>query len=330
MPATATDLDVFACPLDGLRLVEASAGTGKTWNICGLYLRLLLEQAVPVESLLVVTFTRAATAEQLQQLPPLRPQGYRDLRRFAARWPGAEWAIEGACGLGAPLTTRLFADEIGAAQGFRPILACDNTLLGPVFQRPLDHGADVSVYSLTKYVGGHSDLMAGAVVLPGNSPLERPIRMIQHHKGSVAAPFDCWLALRGLQSLPVRMRAHCSGALDVATALAAHPAVETVLFPGLASDPGHALATRQMHGFGAMLSFVVRGGAEAAMKVAAGLKLVTRATSLGGTHSLIEHRASVESPKSMAPAGLLRVSVGLEHPQDIIADFNEALSVIAG
>jgi cystathionine gamma-synthase len=121
------------------------------------------------------------------------------------------------------------------------------------------------------------------------------------------------------------MRAHCTGAQKVAEALSVHSRVENVLFPGLPDDPGHALAGQQMDGYGAMLSFIVHGGADAAMDVAAQLKLVTRATSLGGTHSLIEHRASVECPKSMAPAGLLRVSVGLEHPDDIIADLTKAL-----
>jgi len=212
------------------------------------------------------------------------------------------------------------AHETGA------IAVVDNTWATPVLQRPFELGADAVMHSATKYIGGHSDLMAGVVVLPDASPLDRSLRMIQRHKGSVAAPFDCWLALRGLQSLPVRMRAHCDGAQKVAEALSKHPAVESVLFPGLPDDPGHTLAGRQMSGYGAMLSFIVRGDADAAMTVAARLKLVVRATSLGGTHSLIEHRASVEGPKSMAPAGLLRISVGLEHPQDIIDDLYQALS----
>ncbi|BCH05198.1 cystathionine gamma-synthase (plasmid) [Mesorhizobium sp. 131-2-5] len=202
----------------------------------------------------------------------------------------------------------------------------DNTWATPVLQRPLERGADAVMHSATKYIGGHSDLMAGVVVVPQSSPLGRPLRMVQKHKGSVAAPFDCWLALRGLQTLPVRMRAHCEGAQKVAEALAAHPRVEEVLFPGLQHDPGHDLATRQMSGYGAMLSFVVEGGADAAMAVAARLKLIVRATSLGGTHSLIEHRASVEGPKSMAPGGLLRMSVGLEHAQDIVDDLMQALA----
>ncbi|MFK0689110.1 trans-sulfuration enzyme family protein [Mesorhizobium sp. IMUNJ 23033] len=204
----------------------------------------------------------------------------------------------------------------------------DNTWATPLLQRPLEFGADAVMHSATKYIGGHSDLMAGVVVLPGASPLERPLRMIQRHKGSVAAPFDCWLALRGLQTLPIRMRAHCDGALKVAEALSKHPRVESVLYPGLPGDPGHTLARQQMAGYGGMLSFIIRGGAEAAMTVAGRLELIVRATSLGGTHSLIEHRASVEGPKSMAPAGLLRISVGLEHPQDIIDDLHQALSAV--
>ncbi|RAZ93068.1 cystathionine gamma-synthase [Mesorhizobium hawassense] len=212
------------------------------------------------------------------------------------------------------------AHEAGA------LAVVDNTWATPALQRPLDLGADAVVHSATKYIGGHSDMMAGIVVVPAASPLERPLQMIQKHKGSVPAPFDCWLALRGLQTLPVRMRAHCNAALKVAEALSKSPQVEEVLYPGLAGDPGHALAARQMSAFGGMLSFVVKGGEPAAMAAAGRLKLVVRATSLGGTHSLIEHRASVEGPESMAPGGLLRVSVGLEDVQDIIEDLMQALA----
>ncbi|PBC00721.1 cystathionine gamma-synthase [Mesorhizobium sp. WSM3860] len=212
------------------------------------------------------------------------------------------------------------AHEAGA------LAVVDNTWATPALQRPLDLGADAVVHSATKYIGGHSDMMAGIVVVPAASPLERPLHMIQKHKGSVAAPFDCWLALRGLQTLPVRMRAHCDAALKVAEALSKSPQVEQVLYPGLAGDPGHALAARQMSAFGGMLSFIVKGGEPAAMCAAARLKLVVRATSLGGTHSLIEHRASVEGPESMAPGGLLRMSVGLEDVQYIIDDLMQALA----
>lgn len=223
--------------------------------------------------------------------------------------------------------------DIGAicetAHAAGALAVVDNTLSTPFLQRPLELGADAVIHSATKYIGGHSDLMAGVVVLPQGSPLEHPLRMIQKHKGSVAAPFDCWLALRGLQTLGVRMRAHCDGAGKVAEALAAHPAVMTVLYPGLEEHPGRAFAEKQMAGYGGMLSFIVHGGAAAAMAVAAKLQLITRATSLGGAHSLIEHRASVEGPRTMAPGGLLRVSVGLEHPQDIIDDLLQALAVIS-
>jgi len=213
----------------------------------------------------------------------------------------------------------VIAREAGA------LAVVDNTWATPVLQRPLDLGADAVVHSATKYIGGHSDLMAGLVVLPPGSPLNRPLRMVQRHRGSVAAPFDCWLALRGLQTLPLRMKAHCAGALDVAQALSRHGLIEAVLYPGLPSDPGHSLASKQMSGFGGMLSFIVQGGEANAMAVAAKLKLITRATSLGGTHSLIEHRASVEGPQSMAPPGLLRLSIGLEHPEDILDDLRQAL-----
>lgn len=212
------------------------------------------------------------------------------------------------------------------AHGAGALAVVDNTWATPVLQRPLELGADAVMHSATKYIGGHSDLMAGIVVLPMGSPLEHPLRMIQKHKGSVASPFDCWLALRGLQTLPLRMRAHCDGAQKVAEALASHPAVTSVMYPGLPGDPGHSLAGQQMAGFGGMVSFIVEGGAEAAMAVTARLQLVLRATSLGGAHSLIEHRASVEGSKSMAPKGLLRMSIGLEHPQDIIDDLHQALA----
>ena len=206
----------------------------------------------------------------------------------------------------------------------------DNTWATPALQRPLDLGADAVVHSATKYIGGHSDMMAGIVIVPAGSPLERPLQMIQKHKGSVPAPFDCWLALRGLQTLPVRMRAHCDAAQKVAEALSKSPNVEDVLYPGLPDDAGHALAARQMRAFGGMLSFIVKGGEPAAMAVAGRLKLVVRATSLGGTHSLIEHRASVEGPESMAHGGLLRMSVGLEDVQDIIDDLIQALDLAGG
>ena len=151
------------------------------------------------------------------------------------------------------------------------------------------------------------------------------LRASQKHKGGVPSPFECWLALRGVQSLAPRMAVHCANALALARFLAGHPAVEVVHYPGLPTHPGHAVAVRQMSAFGGMLSFQVKGGQREAMAVAARVKLLTRATSLGGAHSLIEHRASVEGPGTMAPPNLLRVSVGLEHVDDLREDLEQAL-----
>jgi cystathionine gamma-synthase len=143
--------------------------------------------------------------------------------------------------------------------------------------------------------------------------------------GAVPSPFDCWLTLRGIETLPYRMRAHSENALCIAQCLVRHPRVEAVHYPGLPSHPGHEIALRQMSGFGGMLSFQVRGDEQAAMAVASRCRLFTRATSLGGPHSFIEHRASVEGPRSHTPRNLLRLSVGLEHPDDLIADLIQAL-----
>ena len=207
------------------------------------------------------------------------------------------------------------------------IVVVDNTWGTPALQRPFALGADAVVHSATKYIGGHSDLMLGVVVLREASDLGRPLRAIQKHKGSVPSPFDCWMALRGVQTLSLRMKAHCANAMAVAKALSATSGVETVLYPGLPHDPGHDIASRQMSGFGGMLSFTVSGGAATALRLAGALRIVTRATSLGGTHTLIEHRASIEGPETKAPPGLLRVSIGLEHPDDIIDDLRNAFDV---
>lgn len=210
------------------------------------------------------------------------------------------------------------------------VVVVDNTWATPILQRPFALGADVIVHSATKYIGGHSDVMLGVVVLRAGAAKANCIRAIQQHKGGVPSPFDCWMALRGVQTLPLRMAAHSANALAVAKALSALPGVEKVLYPGLPDFSGYAIAARQMSGFGGMLSFIVEGGAPAAFRLTSALKLVVRATSLGGTHTLIEHRASIEGPETRAPAGLLRLSVGLEHPADIIEDLGNALSIALG
>lgn len=205
------------------------------------------------------------------------------------------------------------------------LLACDATWTPPSVQRPLELGADLVMHSTTKYLAGHSDVLGGAVIAKTAAGVFEGIRAVQNLEGAVPSPFDCWLVLRSLRTLPYRMRAHCENAGKVAAFLEVQPQVERVHYPGLASHPGHEVAQKQMQNFGGMLSFEVVGGEVAAMKVAANVELFTRGTSLGGVESLMEHRASIEGPESTTPKGLLRVSVGLEHPDDLIADLAQAL-----
>lgn len=208
-------------------------------------------------------------------------------------------------------------------------LACENTFATPLLQRPLELGADLVVHSLTKYLSGHSDSMGGAVVVKRVDEFGQRVREFQQTGGAVLAPFDCWLTLRGIETLPVRMRVHCENARRVAEFLSKHEKVAAVHYPGLATDPGHTAAAQQMRDCGGMLSFEVQGGRQEAFAVAARLKIITRATSLGGTHSLIEHRASIEGAHTRAPESLLRLSVGLESADDLIADLEQALGAIS-
>lgn len=212
---------------------------------------------------------------------------------------------------------------IARASGARCVV--DNTWATPIQQRPLELGADLVLHATTKYLGGHSDVLGGAVVFRLSDEFSERVRFLQANGGAVPSPFDCWLVLRGIQTLAYRVRAHAEHAMQVARFLAAHPRIERVHYPGLETHPGHAVAARQMRGFGGMLSIEVKGGEPAAMAVAANVKIITRATSLGGIESLIEHRASVEGPESSTPPSLLRISVGLEHPDDLIADLAQAL-----
>jgi cystathionine gamma-synthase len=202
----------------------------------------------------------------------------------------------------------------------------DNTWPSPIGQQPLAFGADIVMHSTTKFLGGHSDLTGGALILREAGALAQQLRTIQQWGGAVPAPFDCWLLRRSLSTLPYRMRGHCENAAQVARFLAEHPAVAAVHYPGLPSHPGHAIAARQMRHFGGMLSIQVRGGASEARAVANRVRLFTQATSLGGVESLIEHRASVEGPTSRTPQNLLRIAIGLEHPDDLMADLDQALT----
>ena len=205
------------------------------------------------------------------------------------------------------------------------LLVCDNTFATPVLQQPLALGADVVMHSTTKYFGGHSDVLGGALVFARADDFHTRVAHRRHITGAVLAPFSAWLTLRGCRSLPARMAWHCANARKVAEFLATHPAIERVNYPGLASHNGHAIAARQMSDFGAMLSIELRGGREATLAMAGKLRLFTNATSLGGCESLVEHRASVEGPDPVSPQNLLRVSVGLEHAADLIADLDQAL-----
>ncbi|HEV3198388.1 MAG TPA: aminotransferase class I/II-fold pyridoxal phosphate-dependent enzyme [Bryobacteraceae bacterium] len=205
------------------------------------------------------------------------------------------------------------------------ITVCDGTFATPILQHPLDCGIDMVCHSTTKYISGHSDVVGGALITRHENYLFERARRAQHYGGAVPSPFDCWLSLRGIDTLPYRVRAHSENALRVARHLKMHGAVEAVHYPGLPDHPGYEIAARQMSAFGGMLSFQVAGGRETAMNVAARCRLFIRATSLGGAHSLIEHRASVEGPQTRTPQNLLRLSVGLEHADDLIADLDQAL-----
>lgn len=206
-------------------------------------------------------------------------------------------------------------------------VAVDATWTPPPVQDPFGAGADLVVHATTKYLAGHSDVVGGAVLARAEADTSfARVRWLQGHEGAVPSPFDAWLTLRGLRTLALRVRAACHGAERVAAFLAEHPAVQAVDYPGLPSHPQHALAHAQMALPGAMLSFRVHGGAEAAERVAARTRLFARATSLGGVESLIEHRAPVEGPDTATPPDLLRVSIGIEHPDDLISDLRGALA----
>jgi cystathionine gamma-synthase len=221
--------------------------------------------------------------------------------------------------------------DIGAiaelAHGAGAILAVDSTVATPVFSRPLALGADLVMHSASKYLNGHSDVIAGAVATAALGTLWERLQTVRTQLGAVLGPFEAWLLLRGLRTLDVRVRTQAETAMLIAARLQQHGCISAVLYPGLTGHPGHAVAARQMNGgFGAMLSIRVRGGEAAAIAAAANVKLWTRATSLGGVESLIEHRASVEGAGSPCPPDLLRLSVGLEDPDDLFADLDQALA----
>lgn len=218
--------------------------------------------------------------------------------------------------------------EIGRRRGV--LTACDNSFCSPYFQRPLELGIDLVMESTTKYLNGHDDLMGGAVATNDDALSER-LHVIQYIVGAVPSPFDCYLLLRGIRTLPLRMERHQANGLEIARYLARHPRVEVVHHPGLPQHPGHALVARQQSGHGGMLSFEVAGGGQAARRVIHALQLFALAPGLGGIASLVSHPASMshlsqEGESFAPPDSLVRLSVGCEHPEDLLADLEQALA----
>ena len=217
------------------------------------------------------------------------------------------------------------------AHAIGAVVVVDSTVAPPVISRPFEFGADVVMHSAKKYLNGHSDVLAGALVFRYDDAFIQRIRAWRRGSGNVLGPFEAWLLLRGMRTLFVRVRQQCATALAVAEHFVGHAALDGVLYPGLVDHPGHAIAARQMPGgFGGMLSLLVRGDEQDAIDVAARVRLLKRATSLGGTESLIEQRRSVEGPSSPVPENLLRISIGLEHADDLIADLEQALAPLVG
>ncbi len=218
--------------------------------------------------------------------------------------------------------------EIGRDAG--AIVLVDNTFASPALQQPLRLGADIVLHSTTKYIGGHSDVVGGALVTD-DEELDAAFGFLQNGAGAVPGPFDTYLTMRGLKTLELRMQRHCDNAVQVAAFLAGHPAVNQVLYPGLPDHPGHAVAARQMRAFGGMVSVRLRGGVQAARELCSRTEIFILAESLGGVESLIEHpgamtHASTAGSQLEVPDDLVRLSVGIEHPGDLLADLRQALT----
>lgn len=219
------------------------------------------------------------------------------------------------------------AAKIAHAAGAR--LAVDSTAATPVLTRPIEHGADIVMHSATKFLNGHSDVIAGALVTARDDEYWQRVRYVRQLGGAVLGPFESWLLLRGMRTLHLRVRQQSENALLIATRFQRHKKLKMVCYPGLRDAPGHDVATRQMHGgYGGMLSLRFAGGPKAVLKFVSRLDVFVRATSLGGVESLVEHRGSVEGPESTVPHDLLRVSVGVEHADDLIADLEQAFAAI--
>ncbi|HYB09654.1 MAG TPA: PLP-dependent aspartate aminotransferase family protein [Alphaproteobacteria bacterium] len=219
------------------------------------------------------------------------------------------------------------AASAAAAHEAGALLAIDSTVATPVLTRPIEHGADIVMHAATKYLNGHGDVMGGALVTARNDGFWQRIVRLRHDNGAIIGPFEAWLLIRGLRTLYLRVERSSANAMAVAAHFAGHGKILAVHYPGLKSDAGHAIAAKQMAGgFGGMLSIRVKGGEVGAIAAAARVKVFKRATSLGGVESLIEHRASVEGPGTPVPSDLLRLSIGIEDAEDLIADLEQALA----
>ena len=260
---------------------------------------------------------------------PWRAANLNDLDTLRSEWPDGTRLVW----LETPTNPLLTCIDIEAVSTFAhergAIVVVDNTFATPYLQQPISLGADIVVHSATKYLGGHSDVVGGIIAVDDDELAER-IRFTQNAAGAVPAPFDCYLLLRGIKTLAVRMDRHCSNARAIVEMLIGHPAIERVYYPQLPDHPGHAAAANQMRDFGGMVSFTLRGGEVAALRVAAATELFTLAESLGAVESLIEHpgrmtHASATGSPLEVPASLLRLSVGIESANDLVADLAQAL-----
>jgi cystathionine gamma-synthase len=230
-----------------------------------------------------------------------------------------------------PANPTLVVSDIAAlaaiARGAGALLAVDSTFATPVHTQPIALGADIVMHSATKFLNGHSDVIAGTLTTAADGEHWQRMKAVRSQAGTVLGPFEAWLLLRGMRTLFVRVEAQSRTAYRIATHFEGHTRLEEVLYPGLKAFAGHAVAARQMHGgFGGMLSLRTRGGGAGALSFIGRLRVWKRATSLGGVESLVEHRASVEGPKTTTPADLIRMSAGLEDPEDLIRDIEQALA----
>ena len=259
----------------------------------------------------------------------LVPNGDPDALRSALR-PGTTrivW-VETPANPGGTVTDLAGAAALAHEAGAR--LVADNTVATPVLSRPLEHGADLVMHSATKQLNGHSDVLAGALVTAEEDELWSRCRRERAFRGAVLGPFESWLLLRGMRTVCLRVAASAAGAQRIAEALEGHPALSDVLYPGLPAHPGHAIAARQMDGgFGPVVSLRMTGGPTAARRMVEGLRLFHNATSLGGVESLVEHRGPVEGPGSPVPDDLVRLSIGIEDADDLVADLEQALGGVS-